>query len=120
METRSAEILSAMIAIAVSLSIFTAPETTLIVQLMNEAKVLPEWAYINICCAIFSIGACFLNSEKIKTASRFISGCTWGTVVMICANYQQWLPVFWIAVAMFGFDIYLVAIKGRLWSRSNC
>lgn len=119
MSTRSAEALSAIIAIAVSISMFTSPDSTLIVDLMNQAKVLPEWAYISICCALFSLGACFFNSEKIKRASRFISGCLWGTVVMICVNFQQWLPLFWIATAMFGFDIYLVAVKGRAWSRSN-
>lgn len=120
METRSAEILSAVLSIAVAISMFTSSESTHVISLMQQSEVLPEWAIINIFCSIFCLVACLRDDDSLEAASRFLSGCVWGTIILIFAAFRQWLPIFWIAVALFSFDVYLVTIKGqRLWTRSN-
>ena len=117
MDTRAAEILSALLAFVLALSTFTAPDGAPISVLMNH--MLPEWAIANMLCAVSCFVACFVNHAKITTAARFMSGCFWGTVVMVFANAQAWLPVFWMGLVMFAFDIYLVTIKGQSWTKSN-
>jgi hypothetical protein len=117
-ETRSAEVMSAVLAIALALSTFTSGASAPVNVAL--AGVLPEWAILNIVTALFCLTACFFDrSKRVVKAARFLSGCFWGTVVMVFANTQQWLPVFWMAVVMFAFDIYLVAVKGQTWKRVN-
>lgn len=116
-DTKSAETLAAMLAIALAVSTFTASETAPINVMLNG--ILPEWAILNIVCALFCLFACFFENSRIIKAARFLSGCFWGTLVMVFANSQQWLPVFWMALVMFAFDIYLVAVKGQTWKRDN-
>lgn len=119
MDTRSAEVLSSLLAIVIAISMFTAPASAIIIQTLNSVRMLPEWAIFNSLAAIFCLIANFLRSEQLNTAARFVSGCTWGTIVLVFANAQQWLPIFWIALIMFAFDIYLVAVKGQTWTRDK-
>lgn len=116
-DLRPAEILSALLAFVLAISTFTSPDSAPISVLLDH--MLPEWAYANMICAVLCLVASFVNRENFTRAARFMSGCFWGTVVMLFANAQAWLPVFWMGVVLFAFDIYLVAVKGQSWSRSN-
>lgn len=118
-DTRSAEILSALLAIVVALGMFTSPEAGLVVKTLHSVSMLPEWAIFSSLSAIFCLVASVWKNERMNAAARFVSGCMWGTIVLVFANAQLWLPFFWIALVMFAFDIYLVTIKGQLWSRSK-
>jgi len=119
MDTRSAEILSALLSIVIAIGMFTSPESALIIQTLNQANMLPEWAIVNAVVAAFCLAANFFGGGRFESAARFMSGCLWGTIVLVFANAQQWLPIFWIATVMFAFDIYLVTTKGQLWTKGK-
>lgn len=119
MDTRSAEVLSALLAMVIAIGMFTSPDSALFIKTMNSVRLLPEWAVVNAVAAGMSLFALFTSNERINATARFVSGCTWGTIVLVFANVQQWLPLFWVALVMFAFDIYLAAVKGQSWTRSN-
>lgn len=119
LNTKSAEILSALIIAAISVGMFTSPESGLVVQTLKSLSMLPEWAILGLASSALCIVSCLSNSERLNAAARFFSGAMWGTIVLVFANAQHWLPLFWIAAVMFAFDFYLVTVKGRSWSRSN-
>lgn len=116
MDTRSAEVLSALLALVIAGGMFTSPDNAIFLQTMKSVRLLPEWALVSAAAAAVSLFALFTSSARINATARFASGCMWGTIVLVFANVQQWLPLFWIALVMFAFDIYLVAVKGQSWT----
>ena len=53
METRSGELISGAIAVAVAGSSITAPSDTKVFQVMQTANAMPEWAAIAVLCGLF-------------------------------------------------------------------
>lgn len=118
-DTRSGEILSALISLVLAIFLLIAPDSTQAVQIMRDA--LPEWAIVNIAAALFCLAACFCTADgRMGRTARFLSGCIWGTFILIFASLGQLLvPLFGIAMVMFAFDVYLVTVKGQAWARSK-
>lgn len=115
LDTRSGEVLSALLSIVLGLSMLIAPDTAAVLQIMRDA--MPEWALVNITAAVVCLVACFLAPDnRLVTTARFLSGCLWGTFILIFASEGHWrMPLFGIALVMFAFDIYLVMVKGQSW-----
>lgn len=122
MDTRTGEIISATTAIGVSASTLTSPPDTKVIEVLYQTNTLPEWAVVALLCGLFCLYATFFqNNTKVQALSRFLSGCVWGTIVMVLGAQMQLFPLFWTAVVLFLFDIYTVITKGQscLNRRSN-
>ena len=117
MDTRSAEILSAFISIVLALGMFVAPAGSMMMMTMHAAGMLPEWPLVMAFCSGFCLIAQFFNIPKLVWSARFLSGCVWGTIVMVFGNQYLWLPFFWVATVMLSFDFYLVTVKGQIWKK---
>jgi hypothetical protein len=119
METRSGELLSAFFSIVVALSLLFSPSNTTVLQILQQACALPEWAIMGLIGGVFCLIAVFLKSIKMQMLARFISGCTWGTLILMLAQGESFGPMFLNACVLFAFDIFLVLEKGHLWIRKN-
>jgi xanthine/uracil permease len=115
MDTTTGEVISGALAASISLSAITTPVNTQVFEALNRANAMPEWAIIAAVCGLFCIFAAFCNNCRIKTLARFLSGCVWGSIVLILGSSGELFPLFWTAVVLFSFDIYSVMLKGRLW-----
>lgn len=119
-DTRCCEVLSALISSVVAFCLLMAPDSAQVVQIMRAA--MPGWAVVNIAASMFCVFAClFAHDSRVGTSARFLSGCLWGTFILIFASVGQWwLPIFGVAVVMFAFDVFLVTTKGQSWAiRAN-
>lgn len=119
MDTRSGELISALLSIVISLSLlFTTARTTML-TILEKADALPEWAIMGLAGGLFCLVAVFLKSIKMQMLARFISGCIWGTLILMLGQERSFGPMFLNACVLFAFDIFLVLEKGQLWIRSK-
>jgi hypothetical protein len=116
--TRSGEILSALLAVALALSILSAPNSSTYAALQASA-LMPEWVIAAVVSGLFCLCAAVSEHIKANALARFMSGCVWGTAVLALASQSLWLPVFWTALVLFLFDIATVITKGLLWTPKN-
>lgn len=119
MDTRSGEVLSASTLLALTLSTHFNGVTTEAFEVIYYAKALSEWMLLLIGCGFFCLFAAWTESDTVRAASRFISGCIWGTVVFLLSGLDPLLPLFWMAVVLFSFDIFTVILKGQSWIQKN-
>jgi hypothetical protein len=121
MDTRSGELISGGIAFAVGISALTSPPESKVFQVLQQADAMPEWALIAALCGLFCVVATFVRTCRLKAMSRMMSGCVWGSLILVFGMEGKFFPLFWIALVLFLFDIYTVTIKGQSWiQRSNC
>lgn len=113
--TRSGEVLSALTLIALSMSTYFSGTATEAFEVIYHAQAISEWMLLIVGCGFFCLIAAWADNEVIRGASRFISGCIWGTVVLLLSGLEPLLPLFWMAVVLFAFDIFTVITKGQSW-----
>lgn len=121
METRSGDLISGALCVAVATSFWTSPQNTVVFKVFEQANAMPEWAIIALVCGFFCMVSSFFKNEKVEAAARMMSGSIWGSIVLLFAADGKFLPLFWMAIVLFTFDIYSVIHKGRAsWiQRSN-
>lgn len=120
-DTRSGEIISAGISIAIAISAMVGPTDIAVFHTLSRIAAMPEWAFIAAMCGIFCMFAAFAKSCRVQAAARMMSGCVWGSMLMVLGMGEKFFPLFWIALVLFLFDVYAVTIKGQSWTqRSNC
>ena len=120
METRSGELVSGGLSVAYGVSALTAPPDAAIFQMLTLSNPMPEWAIIAAACGFFCMFSAFYRNLRVQAAARMMSGCVWGTIVLLFGTEGKLLPLFWMAVVLFVFDVYAVTIKGQSWiQRSN-
>jgi hypothetical protein len=95
------------------------PESLMFMTL-DSANVLPQWAILSIVCSLISVASVFISSCKLQALSRFLSGCVWGTLIMIYFAIGQTHAIFWTSIVLFTFDIIVVILKGQyVWIRES-
>lgn len=116
--SKSGDILSALIAFAVALSTLTSPDTSQVMIILNRAGAMPEWAIIAAICSILCLVTTLTDNAKAYSTAKFVSGCVWGSVVLVLGLEGQLFPLFWIATVLFAFDFFTV-IRSYLWSQKD-
>lgn len=120
METRSGDLISGALAFATAASSLTSPPNTQVFKALHQANAMPEWAIIAAVCGLFCMFAAFCDNVKVQALARMMSGCVWGTIVLVLGAGGNFFPLFWTAAVLFSFDVYQVLIKGQSWiQRSN-
>jgi hypothetical protein len=115
---RSGDLLSALIALALSLSFVTSSNTVLYTA-MESYSLWPHWAISAALSGLFCLCAAVSENTKAHALARFLSGCVWGTAVLVLGSQSLWLPVFWTALVLLSFDIISVINKGLIWTPKN-
>jgi hypothetical protein len=115
---KSGDLLSALIALAIPLSFITSSDTV-VFSAMQSYSLWPHWAISAALSGLFCLCAAVSESTRADALARFVSGCVWGTAVLILASHSLWIPVFWTALVLFSFDIISVINKGLIWIPKN-
>lgn len=119
MDTRSGETISALIGIILGATALLNPDSFMHI-LLNKADAFPEWAILSITCSLVCLIAVFVESARVKRLARFLSGCVYGTIVMLSASIDYFGALFWVGALLFAFDIVAVTLIGRMtWIRSR-
>jgi hypothetical protein len=116
---KSGELLSALLLFAASVSTLTSPADSKMLLALNAAGAMPEWAIISAVCSIICLLTSVTNSAKTYALSKFVSGCAWGSILLVLGVEGSLLPLFWISIVLFSFDIFTVLSGGNSWSRKN-
>lgn len=116
MDTRSGEVVSAMVTAAISGAVLYQGSS---VHSFDLTGVTIQWACMALVCSGAYILSMLCQLEVLRSIARFWSGCTWGAVVLAGLSNMHVPSIFWCAVALFGFDFYAV-FKGEKWQRINC
>lgn len=119
MDTRSGELISGGVSVAVAVSSLTAPPESKVFQVLSSMDAMPEWALIAAVCGLFCMFAVFIRDCRIQATARMMSGCVWGSLLLVFGMEGKLFPLFWIALVLFLFDIYAVTIKGQSWTRRS-
>lgn len=120
METRSGDLLSGALCTSVAVSFWTAPETSAVFKVFDDANAMPEWAFIALVCGIFCMFASFCKNRKVLALARMMSGSIWGSIILLFGAEGKFFPLFCMALVMFSFDIYSVLNKGKVsWIRRS-
>lgn len=115
LNTRSGEVLSALTIISLALSTVLSGVTTDALEIIYHANAISEWAMMTLFCGFFCLTAVGTENRTITALARFISGCVWGTILLLLSDLQPLLPLFWMSVVFFSFDIFTAVIKGQSW-----
>lgn len=115
METRSGELVSGGLSLSIGAACLTAPPEAAMFQILQSSNPMPEWAFIAAVCGVFCMFAAFYRNLRVQAAARMMSGCVWGSVVLLFGLEYKLVPMFWMAVVLFMFDVYAVTIKGQSW-----
>jgi hypothetical protein len=119
MDTRSGEMLSALVALALGATALTTQSSFMFV-LLTRADAFPEWAILSVVCSLISLLCIFLNNERTNALGRFLSGTLWGTVILLSVSVDYYGALFWCGIIFFSFDILAVITKGNLvWNRKS-
>jgi hypothetical protein len=113
------EIQSALLSLVVSFSLLFHTTQTTLYNILYKSHALPQWAQMGVAGGVFCLVAAFVSNTKIQMGARFISGCIWGTLILILIQADILGPMFWEACVLFGFDVFLVLEKGHVWMRKS-
>lgn len=108
---------SASITGAAALGTFIRPDV-FVLQGMAGLGSMTKWAILAaVCSAGFYLGLLF-NSTCLRSMARFLSGCVWGAVILLCLYARDPALLLFSAVALFMFDFYVVW-RERAWLKKN-
>lgn len=113
MDTRSGEFISAVIGIILGITALLNPESFMY-MLLARADAFPEWAILSVTCSLVCLIGVFSCSESLRKLSRFLSGCVYGTVILLSASIDYFGALFWVGLLLFAFDIVAVLTDGRV------
>lgn len=115
-DTKSGEIVSALVTAAVSGSVLVHGQGD---NGLLSVNIMQEWCVLAAATSIAYLMAILFHHDALRSIARFWSGCAWGAIVLICLWQAELRPLLLCALALFGFDFYAV-FKGEKWQKSNC
>lgn len=113
-DTKSGEVVSALVTAAVSGSVLVHGQGNLL-----SVDIMQGWCVLASVTSIAYLLAITFRHDALRSIARFWSGCAWGSIVLICLWQAELRPLLLCALALFGFDFYAV-FKGEKWQKSNC
>jgi hypothetical protein len=114
-DTKSGEVVSALVTAAVSGSVLIHGQEgagLLAVGMMNE------WCVLAAVTSVAYLLSIVFKTEWLRSMARFYSGCAWGAVLLMSLWHSELRPLVLCAAALFSFDFYAV-FKGEKWHSSK-
>lgn len=86
---------------------------------LSATGIMPQWALMAGACSLAYVLYIAFNAQFFRSLARFLSGCIWGAIVLVCMWVRSLDVIFWSAAALFSFDFYAV-LKGGMCQKSKC
>jgi hypothetical protein len=117
-DTRAADLLASCVCLVISVATYFSPNSY-VYESIARMSAFPEWIVMAMMCSIIGIFSVFIGSVKLQSFCRFLSGCVWGSLIMLYTLFGEHQIILWIACTLFSFDITSVILKGKVWTRKN-
>lgn len=116
METRSGEILSAGIAMAMAVSTLSWPDSV-IFRILDYSNFTYLWGFVAMTSSLVCFYSVLCSHERLAFFARTMSGCLWLTLIVAFMARAYPAPMFWSSLVMFIFDVFVVTQKGGVWTQ---